>query len=60
MQAHEATQESAAAAMQALESADRARAAINECIRQLNILEATPKPSSFQLRAASGSLTALD
>ena len=59
-EAHDATQESAAAAMQAWESADRARAAINECIRQLNILEATPKPSSLEPRAASGRLAALD
>ena len=58
--AHAATEESVAAAMQAAESADKARAAVNECIRQLNILEATPKPSSLEPRAASGRLAALD
>ena len=59
-EAHAATEESVAAAMQAAESADKARAAVNECINQLNILEATPKPSSLEPRAASGRLAALD
>ena len=58
--AHAATEESVAAAMQAAESADKARAAVNECMNQLNILEATPTPSSLEPRAASGRLAALD
>jgi hypothetical protein len=44
-EAHEAIQESVRAARQAVDSADKARAAVNECLRRLNNLD---EPRAFE------------